>query len=527
MKIFHDILVNDSKNKSVPEMHDLTVSKLLSGELGRDGEDFKKMFDRCSDIIYRDFKISGEHRAMLFFLDGFVDAEQINSDLLKPLLNCSIKDITNRKIALMDINSIIKAVVSVANINKSRDFREIIENTFSGKTILLVDGINEALVINLIKTEKRAISESTIEPVIRGPRDGFTEDLQTNITLVRKRIKTPKLKTEKLQVGKISKTNVIVSYIEGVADEALINEIKSRISLIEIDAVLESGYIEEMIEDNRLSVFPQLGYTERPDRLASSLLEGQVAIFVDNTPIVLIAPYTFIQALQSGDDYYERYIPAVMIRSVRYLFLMLALLLPSFYIAVLTFHQGMIPRSLLFTIWQSREGVPFPTFVETIIMEVFFEGLREAGIRLPGISGQTVSIVGALVIGEAAVRAGIVSSATVIIVAITGIASFILPRYNIALSIRVLRFGMMILAGTLGLYGMFLGIFFILIHMAKLQSFGVPYLSPVAPLNINSLKDVLIRAPRWAMTNRPGFISSKNRQRMKNPELHLNEEKNN
>lgn len=516
---FTKYMINKQEaNNDMKADYESSSNELLSGDLLQDIKKIQKIFERSSDMVFRGFKIGGKYRAVTFFLDGFADIDIINSDLLKPLLNYKEKGNKeeNKRIQILDIHNCIKEVVSIANISTSSKFNEVVNHVLSGETVLFVEGVKEALFIIAKKTQTRPITEAKMEPVIRGPQDGFTEDIQTNITLIRRRIKSSRLKMEKLQVGRISQTIIIVTYIEGIVEEALVKEVKDRIALIDIDAVLESSYIDELIEDNHFSVFPQMGYTERPDKLASTLLEGHVGIIIDNTPVTLIAPQTFIQSMQSVDDYYERFIPSIMIRLVRYLFLGMALLLPSIYIALLSFHQGMIPKNLLITLWASREGIPFPVFVEAIIMEIFFEGLREAGVRLPSIAGQTVSIVGALVIGEAAVRAGIVSASMVIIVSITGIASFIIPRYNLALSIRVLRFAMMILSAVLGLYGIFLGIFAILIHMAKLRSFGVPYLSPLAPFELGSFKDVFIRAPRWAMITRPKFISKNNSKRIKN-----------
>jgi hypothetical protein len=494
-------------------LNNCQIDKPLTGNLSVDCLEIRNIFNPSSDIIYRELKIWDVYNSTVLFIDELVDTQLINSDLLKPLLIYGKNTTCEGQIQLSDLINYLQQSISVSNITTGTNCNEIIDHILSGETILLVEGINTALFIDVKKSEKRSISESIIEPVIRGPRDGFIEDIKTNTALLRKRIKTPKFKVEKMDVGRLSKTTVIVLYIEGIAKDALVQEVKKRISAIDIDAVLESEYIEEYIRDNRFSPFPQIGFTERPDRLTSSLFEGHVGIMVDNSPIALIAPFTFFQYMQSSEDYYQNYIPATMIRIIRYIFLFTALTLPAFYIALLNFHQGMIPKTLLTTIWASREGVPFPVFVEAMLLEVFFEALREAGIRLPSASGQTVSIVGALVIGEAAVRAGMVSSAMVIVVSITGISSFVIPRYNFALAIRVLRFYFIILAGTLGLYGMFAGGFILLTHMANLRSFGVPYLSPVAPMDFNSLKDVIIRAPIWSKKKRPGFIGNNNSYR--------------
>jgi Bacillus/Clostridium GerA spore germination protein. len=500
-----------SKNSS---KYDAQNDKNFSGNLSQDYSEFKQILNNCSDIVYREFKINKSLDALLIYIDAFVNVEQIDLNILKPLLNYDFNNINNSLINSTELNDFIRTqVVSIGDVNKTMSLHEAIDDILKGNAILMVNGLKEAISLDVKKYEKRNVTEPVMEPVVRGPRDGFTEDIKTNLVLVRKRLKTPSLKMEKILVGRLSKTIIYVSYLEGIASSSLVKDIKERISKIDIDAVLESGYIEELIEDNHFSVFSQFGYTERPDKLCSSMLEGHVGILIDNTPLALMAPQTLFETMQTSEDSYERYLPSIMIRFVRYIFLGLAFSLPSFYIALLTYHQGMIPKKLLFTIWASRENVPFPVLVEAIVMEIFFEGLREAGLRLPSGTGQTVSVVGALVIGDAAVKAGVVSSSMVIIVSITGIASFIIPRYNLSLSVRVLRFFMMILAGTFGLYGMFIGFLVVLIHMAKLNSFGIPYLTPLAPLDLSGLKDVLIRVPWSFMNKRPEYINKKNIKR--------------
>lgn len=497
--------------------HEITGSKetlQLTHDLRQNVEALKQELTGCIDITYRNIKIGGYRDAVLIFLKTLVDTKAIDLDILKPLYQFEkAADRLNEA----DLKEVLQnQVISAAQIESGRTLKEILDRIFIGETILLVDSLSEAVCINLQKWEKRSIKEPLTDPVIRGPRDGFTEDLLTNLTLIRRRLKTPKLKFQEIKVGKLSKTKTVIAYLQGIADDAIIEEIRNRIAKIDVDAILESGNIEEFIEDSPSSLFPQISNTERPDKLVSSLLEGQIGIIIDNTPFVLIAPQTFVQMLQAPDDHYERYIAASFIRLIRYLYYGIALTLPSFYIAFSTFHQGMIPTALLYSMAAARANVPFPAFIEAIIMEITFESLREAGIRLPKAVGQSVSIVGALVIGQAAVQAGIVSAPMVIIVSLTGIASFIFPKYNLALSIRLLRFLLMILAGTLGLFGMFLGIMIILIHLSNLRSFGIPYLAPIAPLTWSSLKDVFIRVPKWAMTKRPEFLVKKNVKRAEN-----------
>jgi spore germination protein KA len=313
-----------------------------------------------------------------------------------------------------------------------------------------------------------------------------------------------------MKIGTYTRTNVSIAYIDGLADKTLIEEITTRLERIKIDGILESEYIEEMIEDNPYSPFPQIMTTERPDVACSCLLEGRAVILVEGTPFTLIAPISFFSLIQSQEDYAQRFMAGTFIRWLRFFFMGLSLLLPSLYVAILTFHHEAVPTALLLSSAASREAVPFPAIVEALAMEITFEALREAGVRLPKQVGSAVSIVGALVIGQASVQAGLVSAPMVIVVAITGIASFMMPRYIAGIAFRMLRFPMMLLAGTLGLLGIMMGIIAIVIHLCSLRSFGVPYLTPLAPLKGQELKDVLWRAPWWKMDTRPRLTGDSN-----------------
>src|SRR5699024_6409400 len=328
-----------------------------------------------------------------------------------------------------------------------------------------------------------------------------------------RRIRIPKLKMKSMQAGEYTKTRINVAYVEGSVDETVLEEAINRIRRIDVDGVVDSGVLEEFIEDNPNSPFPQVIATERPDNVTASLLEGRVAVLVDGSPFVLVVPVTFYSLMQASEDYYGRYLIATSIRWLRYLFLLISLFLPSLYVALLTFHQEMVPTTLLFSIAASRAQVPFPALVEALMMEITFEALREAGLRLPKQVGSAVSIVGALVIGEAAVSAGIVSAPMVIVVALTGVASFTIPRYSASIAIRMLRFPIILLAGTLGLLGIIMGIIVIIIHMVSLRSFGQPYLSPMAPMQWQDMKDVLMRAPWWKFNTRPHFSGKFNKYR--------------
>ncbi|HET7580795.1 MAG TPA: spore germination protein, partial [Bacillales bacterium] len=346
-----------------------------------------------------------------------------------------------------------------------------------------------------------------------GPKVGFNESIQTNKTLLRQILQTPRLKMKSLQVGTFTHTEVVVAYIETIADKTLVEEVINRIKRIKIDGVLESGYVEEMIEDHPHSPFPQMKNTERLDSVSSNLLEGRVAILVDGTPTVLIVPISLTSLIQAADDYFNRSLFGTSFRLLRIFSLFVALITPAFFVAIMMFHQEMVPTPLLISIASAREAIPFPTIVEAIMMQLTFEVLREAGLRLPRQVGSAVTIVGALVVGEAAVDAGFVSASMVIVIAITGITSFTAPHYSLETAIRILRLVLILLAGFLGMLGLVFGLIAIAIHLCTLRSFGLPYLSPLAPAQHGEGKDTWVRAPWWKMNKRPRLTGDWNKRR--------------
>lgn len=486
-----------------------TVEKVLvSSNLEKNVKYIKTVFERCSDVVVREFEIPAKEsiNAILIYIDGMVDKELTAANILRSLqFNSSL--IQDKKINKTNAFNIVKdQLLSIGEVTTVSDMDTLVENVLSGQAALLIDGTPKAIISSVRQMESRSVDEPQTEPLVRGPRDGFIESLRTNVALVRRRIKTSRLKTEVLKIGTLTQTDVAIFYIDGIVNDKLVREVKKRLERIEIDGVLESGYLEEFIEDDPNSIFPQVNTTERPDRLCACLMEGRVGILVDNTPMCLIVPATFPQLLQSPEDYYNRFPYATFTRVLRVITMNIALLLPSLYIAVLTFHQEMLPTPLLISIAGQREGVPFPAFLEALMMELVFEFLREAGVRLPRPIGQAVSIVGALVIGQAAVSAGLVSSAMVMVVSLTAIASFTIPTISGSYVIRLLRFPIMILAASFGLFGVMVGLMAVLIHICQLRSFGVPYLAPLAPLKFSELKDTFIRMPWWAMTRRPTLL---------------------
>lgn len=448
----------------------------ISAALHVNEKELRSIFRHCSDLVFRPLKVNTASPILLVYTEGLT-----NTELLEQVIALYI---TRDDPGLF---SQYKKVYRLA---------ETVSKILEGNTALFMEGHPYALLADFGETKQRAIDEPSNEASIRGPKEGFTESLKTNLSMIRRKLKTPSLKFEAFQTGEISNTRLAVAYVEGKVHTDVLQEVKKRLSVIRSDRILDSGYIEEFIEDKPLSLFPQIQNTERPDTVAASLMEGKVGIIVDGSPNVLLLPMTFWAGFQAAEDHYERFLYVTAVRFIRFLLAVASALLPSVYVALTTFHPQMIPLSLMLSIAAAREGIPFPTVIETLLMELMFEGLREAGLRLPKAVGSAVSIVGALVIGEAAVEAGFISAPIVMIVAGTGIASFAFPSYSLALPFRMLRFPLLLLGGFLGLFGVAMGVVFILIHLVTLKSFGMPYLKPAAPLKASMVKDALIRMHR-------------------------------
>ncbi|WP_409343076.1 spore germination protein [Paenibacillus sp. MBLB4367] len=461
------------------------------------------------DFLYHEFMVGGRVPCATVSIEHMIDDSTYRMEILEPLLVPGFVRTPEEIFRQVAERGQLPVAVTVAD-----ESAKVIDAILEGQVAFFVDGEERVMLFPIRQVEKRQIFEALNESVIRGPKEAFVEDIATNLTMIRRKIKTPALQVKRLTFGRLTRTAVVVVYIDTVCKPELVAEVKHRMSRIDIDGVLSANYIEEYIEDNPYSPFPQVIFTERPDSLAAALLEGRVGIIADGSPNPIIVPATFPMMMQSAEDYYQRYIATTWIRWIRFLFLIVSLLLPSLYIAVTTFHPEMMPPLLLTTVAASRENVPFPAIVEALIMEISFEGLREAGLRIPKTIGQTISIIGALIIGQAAVQAGLVSTPMVIVVSITGVASFIIPHYELGLSFRLLRFPVMLLATTFGLFGIIIAVFLIYLHLVTLRSFGTPYMAPIAPLDRRDLKDVFVRVPWWKMMIRPHLFGTKNRQRL-------------
>jgi len=489
----------------------------ISEDLDENFTYIQDIFEDCYDVQLHRFiigtrKIGG----FLAYITDLVDNNAVNERILDNLVTDSrIADFDGvpRKKDLIDV--VRYGLTSVGEVKEVHTIKDVVNNILLGACVLFIHGSSSGLSFGVKIYEGRSVSQPITQEVITGPMEAFNESVDTGVSLIRNRIKTPNLKMEKFQIGRLTKTKVIVSYIKGIVREGVVEEVRERLKKIDIDGILDSGHLEELIGDNPYSPFPQTGYYERPDTCAGALLEGRVVILVDGSPFALVAPNVFVDLLTAAEDSYNKYLFVTFMRTLRYITSGMALFLPAIYIAVITFHQEMIPTSLLTTIAGPYAGIPFPAVVEVLLLEFLFEILREAGVRLPKPVGQAVSIVGALIIGEAAVQAGLFARSTIIVAATTGISSFTIPGYGFGRVIRVLRFILIILAASFGIFGIMIGALVILTHLSGLRSFGVPYLSPLSPLTFQDLKDTLIQAPISLMKNRPKFIQGKNLKRQK------------
>ncbi len=473
-------------------------------------------FQNCGDIVKRHFFV-GEKKDIavyMIYTDNIVNGSAIEESILTNIMNrCRIDG--KKEGMLKRLN---EEVIAIGEMNEVKTFQEIFDAVLLGDTILLMDGNDIALQASTKGFPSRGVSEAKTEVVVQGPKDAFTEIGATNIVLIRRRIRDTKLKVKRTKVGKRSKTDVAILYMEDIVRKEILQEVEYKINQIDIDVILDSGYIDQLLENRWLSPFPQLQMTERPDKAASALLEGRVVIVIDNTPFVVIVPATLNVFFQAAEDYYDRWEIMSFIRLIRYCAGFLAVALPGLYIALTVFHPSMLPTNLALKIAETRQNIPFPAVGEILIMELAFELLREAGIRLPSPVSSTIGIVGGIIIGQAAVEAGIVSPSVVIVSALTGICTFVIPNIALVSGLRLTKYIVLIFSAFLGLYGFWLALILMLIHMASLKSFHIPFLYPFCSASVNNyndLEDSIFRLPLWFMKKRPIFSNDKHRQREK------------
>lgn len=451
---------------------------------------FREIFASCEDIVAR--RLDGG--CLVLYCQGMVDSKEISEHLLSPLMHLAPDRLTHETVR--------NHAVSLGPISQAASYEDIVAGIMAGEVALILSRERDALMFGASKAKARAVEEPASEPAVRGPRDGFTEERMVNISLVRRRLRHPAFKTQTLYLGRLSQTPITLMWIEGVVQQGVLDELRSRLKRVDIDLILESAYIEEFVEEHPWSLLPTVNHTERPDRVTAMLAEGRVAIVVDNTPFVLIVPTLFTDFFQTAEDYYSNYLQATILRWVRIGGLIITMVLPSAYVALTAFHQEILPTQLLLSTAAAREGVPMPAVLEALTMQLVFEIVREAGVRMPRPVGSAVTIVGALVIGEAAVRAGLISAPMVIVVSLTALASFVLPSYSFMLAIRMISLAFILLAGVFGLLGILAGEIALLIHLCGLRSFGVSYMGPLAPPHPQAWKDTILRLPFFSMHKR-------------------------
>lgn len=476
---------------------------------------FRRELAGNGDAVFRELMLGGREglEAVLVYMYGNVDKSTLNISVIKPLMEFDDAKGLGRGSAPMQ-KRIIEGCINVGKIKAISSREAARDEVFRGTVLLIINGVSSYICLEVGGGKARQITEPENEKTLRGSKEGFIEDIWNNIATIRKTLPDPDLKVELFQVGRRSKTSLGLVYMESLADDKLVQKVKERIKKINIDGVLANGYVEAFIEDNPYSPFPQTQGTEKPDKVAAALLEGRIAILLDRTPLALLVPAQFIQFFQAPEDYFERTYMGTYIRVLRTIAFIVTTTAAPAYIALTSFHPELVPSDLLLNIARLRKQVQFPPIVEALLMEFVIESLREAGLRLPTAISTTLGVVGGIILGDAAVNSNLVSGAMIIVITITIICNFVIPNYSMSLVIRLLRLILIIAAATFGAFGITLVWLMIIIHLCSLESFGLPYFSPLGPARFKDMKDVFVRVPVQAMKQRPDSIPVKDKQRV-------------
>lgn len=475
------------------------MSILISKNIEENKDNLKELFNNTSDLILYEFKTLSNHRALIAYINGTIDKISLNEDVLKPLVE--------ELVSPWDIKSTVYTRIN----DEIKELKDTIVPINNGLVILFMEGLDFAYTFDLSQWPKRQVEKPTTEMVIRGPKEAFVEDIIVNKTLIRGKIKSNNLIFEDYILGEETNTKVSLVYIKGIVKEGVLEEARYRIEKIKIDAILDNGYIESYIDEKPNRLISTVAFTEKPDIAASKILEGSVGILCDGSPNVLTVPKLFVENLHSAEDYYIRAHYATFLRILRFMAFLASFVIPGVYISLITFHQEMVPTELLISIAGQREGVPLSSPFEALLMILFFELIKESGIRLPEAIGQAVTLVGGLVIGQAAVEAGIVSSTMIIMIASTGMAEFVVPKLRE--SIPILRLIFLFLGSVSGLYGITSGLVLFTAYLVSMKSFGVPYMWPIAPYDKEGLKDTIGKYSVRKLNYRPEAISNKKRRK--------------
>lgn len=507
----------DIRASTGPKQVPLPVDfRKISSSLSENEAYLRQEFADISDITFRSFYADGI-KLLAVWLDGL-----INSRVSHDIFHALMLDIPRQELREAPAGKLTEYLnqrfLPFYDTAQVTDLVELKRWVLMSKLVLLVEGCPEGLMVDAENTPKRPISEPVIESSVAGPHDSFVENIRVNTALIRSRLGDAMLKSEEYIVGRRTNTLVTLMYVADIANPKIVEEVRRRISRIDIDGVIDSSYIKELIQDRAYTVFPLMKSTERPDKVVADLLEGRFALIVDGSPQVLVAPSLFMEFLQTAEDYYLNPVAIWLIRLLRHLSIFVATNVPGIYVAMTTFHQEMIPIPLVFSIAGARETVPFPAYLDALFLLIIFELLWESSIRLPRVVSAAINIVGALILGQAAVQSNLVSPSLVIVITSTAIANFTLGSgYELALAIRVVRLVIMTAAAVLGFYGIALVSIAFLIHLASLRSFGVPYFEPYAPLRLSEFKDVVYRAPQWDVNARPAYIAGEDTTRANTP----------
>jgi len=454
-----------------------------------------------SPIVVKHFYIGIDQplEAAIIYVNGIANKDIIDRDILNPLM-IHIGENLNGRANIGDY--LCKRYISMSNTLVESDLNGVVDHLKRGKTAVLINGALEVIIADTTGGVQRAIMEPMNETAAKGPRDGFVENLEVNISLIRRKVKDKNLTIELFNLGSRLQSDLAMVYVDDIVDKHVLEELKKRIEAIDLDAVLSAGKLEQYIEDYAYTVFPQAYSTERPDRAIGNMLEGRIVLIIEGTPMVLVYPAIFMQFFQAVEDYTQRTVVSSFVRLLRILAAIIVITLPSIYLTLIKFNVELIPIKFVTPIVQSRVGIALTPFLEIVAMELVVEFLREGGLRLPTKIAQTLSLVGGIIIGDTAIQSKMVSPTTLLIVGITVITTFLIPNYDMSLSIRMLRFPMLVLANIMGIFGIAVGWFLILVHLSSLDSLGVPYFE----FHKSDMKDTFIRAPLWKMNKRPEGI---------------------
>ena len=462
----------------------------MQSEIQANIQYIKEQFGNSNELVVKEIKTNTNHCAVVYFM-GLTDTVALSKFIIEPILQFGEKiDTTNAP-----------TILPLAETEAESDDKKIISNILKGKGVLIIDGESKVLILGVDKFKERAIAEPPTSTVLKGPRAGFVENLKTNLSILRKILATPKLRTTSTSVGKHTQTTITIVYIDGIADKKIVESVKKKISAIDIDGIIDSYYITQFLEERKNSMFKQIGNSEKPDIIAGKLLEGRVAIIVDGSPMVLTVPFIYIEDIQSSDDYYSNEKRATFVRWLRVISLLISTLAPALYIAIILHHYKAIPLKFLITIINTTKGLPLTPFAEILFVLLLFEILYEASLRMPKYLGLALSIVGALILGDTAVKAGLISPPAVMIVAISGLSIYCIPDQ--APQLYLLRILFTFAGGVLGIFGIIaLGIFF-LMYLSDFDSYGGAYFAPISPMITEDLKDIAIKADLTHMKKRP------------------------